>query len=350
MTRRGMLLAAFIAISIPFSGSYSQTVDPNRNYWGDVDRFLNRQYEVTLNLVADALTRFPPQLPEPFIRRMAMLMLDGVLHEESAPELLPVQDFFHSAMGFAVDEIESTRVSRGAIIWKLYDHGFVVRTPTVTIGFDLVRGYSAGVDSFAVPDRLMERIIEQCDLLFISHWHGDHADRMVISSFIGADKPVVAPAEAEADSAFQGRITHLAADADSVQVLPIQGGSLSLEVVVFPGHQGADMSNNVTLVRSPEGLAFCHTGDQSNEDDFSWIDEVSDQYEVDVLMINCWTTDISRAARGFDPELIITGHENELGHSIDHREPFWLTYDRLSRTSYPFLVMTWGESYHYLPR
>ena len=110
------------------------------------------------------------------------------------------------------------------------------------------------------------------------------------------------------------------------------------------------MSNNVTLVRSPEGLAFCHTGDQSNEDDFSWIDEIGDQYEVDVLMPNCWTTDIGRAARGFDPELIITGHENELGHSIDHREPFWLTYDRLSRTSYPFLVMTWGESYHYLPK
>ena len=110
------------------------------------------------------------------------------------------------------------------------------------------------------------------------------------------------------------------------------------------------MSNNVTLVRSPEGLIFCHTGDQSNEDDFSWIDKVGDQYEVDVLIPNCWTTDISRAARGFDPELIITGHENELGHSIDHREPFWLTYDRLSRTSYPFLVMTWGESYHYLPK
>jgi hypothetical protein len=51
--------------------------------------------------------------------------------------------------------------------------------------------------------------------------------------------------------------------------------------------------------------------------------------------------------RGFSPKLVITGHENELGHSVDHREPFWLTYDRLHESPAPFLMMTWGESFHY---
>ena len=60
------------------------------------------------------------------------------------------------------------------------------------------------------------------------------------------------------------------------------------------------------------------------------------------------------------PELVITGHENEMGHAIDHREPYWLTYQRkvgsdrfggsrLIGYDVPLLVMTWGEAYHYRP-
>lgn len=57
-------------------------------------------------------------------------------------------------------------------------------------------------------------------------------------------------------------------------------------------------------------------GDQSNEDDFQWIDEVGIHHVVDVLMPNCWTTDIAGVAKGFNPAIIITGHENEMGHTI----------------------------------
>ena len=345
--KKGVLLAALIGITAPATAPNAQEV---RNYWGDVDAFFDRQYEATLSLVQESLIRFPPQLPEPLVRRMAMLMLDGVLHDVSAPERLPVQDFYHSSMRNAADEMERTRISRGAIIWKLYDHGFVVRTPSVTVGFDLIRGVLPGVDGFGVPDDLMVRIAEQCDVLFVSHWHPDHADSLVIWSFLDSGKPVVAPAVAGADSAFRGAITHLERAEHAVQELEIQNGRGRLQLVVYPGHQGESLENNVTLVFSPEGISFCHTGDQSNSDDFAWIDEVRDHHRVDVLMPNCWTTDTARFTRGFNPGLIIPGHENELGHSIDHREPFWLTYDRFYRSPYRVLVMAWGEFFHYIPR
>ena len=54
-------------------------------------------------------------------------------------------------------------------------------------------------------------------------------------------------------------------------------------------------------------------------------------------------------ARGFDPALVLTGHENELGHPVTHREPNWMTYRRLTGMDYPFALMTWGESIRYLP-
>jgi L-ascorbate metabolism protein UlaG (beta-lactamase superfamily) len=204
----------------------------------------------------------------------------------------------------------------------------------------------------------MERLIEQCDVLFISHRHGDHAEEWVAQTFIDKGKPVVAPSEVWKGKSIHKDIMHLQRVPHTLQTLPVKGGKQLLKVVIYPGHQGENIENNVSLVITPEGLSFSQMGDQSNSNDFEWIDEVGKNHVVDVLMPNCWTTDIVGVAKGFNPALIITGHENEMGHTIDHREPYWLTYqrregsDRFGGTKgigyeTPLILMTWGESYHY---
>lgn len=330
-----------------FRNFQGEKTQPVKHYWGDVDGFLNRQAEVTLELVKVALDRFPPAVPEPFERRMALLMIDGVLHDPAASERLAVQKFYHARMERFLRGLKADRVERGAMIWKLYNHGFVVRTPVVTIAFDLVRGNSAGAESFAIPAALVKQIVQHCDVLFISHGHGDHADEGVAQAFIELGKTVVAPPEVWTGRPIHKKITHLKRDAAKKQQLAIQNGKRILEVILYPGHQGERIPNNVPLIFTPEGLSFAHTGDQSNVEDFAWIDEVSMSQSVDVLIPNCWTNDIERMIRGFSPMLVITGHENELGHSVDHREPFWMTYDLLRESAAPYVLLTWGESYHY---
>ena len=320
------------------------------DWWGDIEGFLDQQAHDILELTNEALTRFPPQLPEPIERRMVLLMLDAVLHDIDAPKRPPVQEFFHSRLERAINEIENTHIDEGAMIWKLYNHGWIVRTATVTIGFDLVRGRLVRIEGFGVADEVMERAARQCDVLFISHRHADHADEWVAQTFINQDKPVVAPPEVWADRPISEKITHLEREAHTLQSLQIQNGKRELKVVIYPGHQGSNVQCNVTLVFTPEGMSFAQTGDQSNDEDFTWIDEVGKRHRVDVLMPNCWTTDIVRLARGFEPELISTGHENEMGHTIDHREPNWLTYRRMRQSTYPLLLMTWGEKFHYKPK
>ena len=322
------------------------------------NQFLDNQAEALLSQANEVFSDYPPDWPEPAARRSALLLLDGVLHDVYAPQRSPVQSFFKTRMRKAVEEIEQTEIATGARIWKLYDHGFVIRTKTVTIGFDLIRGESARAEGFPVSEDIMDRLIKQCDVLFISHYHGDHAEEWVAQSFIDQGKPVVAPPGVWKDKSINKSITHLERVPHTLQTLPVQGGKQKLKVVVYPGHQGENIENNVSLVITPEGLSFSHMGDQSNSDDFEWIDEVGNNHDVDVLLPNCWTTDIVRVASGFNPTLIITGHENEMGHTIDHREPYWLTYqrregsDRFGGTrgigyDTPLILMTWGESYLY---
>ena len=67
--------------------------DEKLHFWGDIDGFINQQDKVTLNLVHTALTKYKPAIEEPIERKMAMLMLDGVLHEEKAADRPAVQNF-----------------------------------------------------------------------------------------------------------------------------------------------------------------------------------------------------------------------------------------------------------------
>ena len=319
------------------------------NFFDKPEEYLNWQAQNLLNMAEEITGRFPPQVQEPLERYMAMLMLDAVFHDVSAPERPAVQKFHHRRMELAAKEMENTRVVEGAIIWKMYDMGFVVRTNSVTIGFDLIRGHFVGAEGFPIEDFLMTRIIDQCDAHFISHRHGDHADPWVVQTFIDQGKPVVAPPDLWPEEPIFEAITHLDRKAHSIQSLKIQSGKQELKVVVYPGHQGERILNNVVLIITPEGLSFCQTGDQSYDQDFTWIDTVGKNHRVDVLMPNCWGRNPPRTAQGFNPRLIIPGHENELGHSIDHREAYVLDYSRW-QVPYPKLIMTWGESYHYIPK
>lgn len=325
--------------------------DEKLHFWGDIDGFINQQDKVTLDLVHSALEKYVPALTEPLERKMAMLMLDGVLHEENAAHRPSVQKFLKERIELALQELEETSVEKGAMIWKLYNHGFIIRTATVTFAFDLVRAHSAKADGFSIEDVIMQKLVDQCDALFISHRHRDHGDSWVAQSFINQNKPVVAPPEVWQDQPIHKNITHLEREAHTQQKLSVQQGEQELTVINFPGHQGSNIENNVPLVFTPEGMSFVQTGDQSGPvEDWNWIDEIGSKHSVDILFPNCWTPDIHRVVRGFDPELVMTGHENEMGHTIDHRESNWLTYTRLKGISTPSLLLTWGESYYYLPK
>ncbi|MBM3288979.1 MAG: MBL fold metallo-hydrolase [Candidatus Hydrogenedentes bacterium] len=365
------ILFSFVAFaSVVCADPINPTLGP-----GD-DAFNARQSESFLAEVSKTLDTVPPAVPEPRERALALRLLDAVLHDTHSPNQPSVQAFYHARMEHAVKQIEEMRVTEGLQIWKLYNHGFVVCTPSITVAFDLFRGPARfrwdgpdgrkGVESpeFPIADALADRLAAQCDVLFISHEHRDHADPYIAEAFLKLGKPVVAPESVFGGTPLQARATHLKREADTVQTLPVQGGTIQLQVVVYPGHQyqNGGPENNVTLVISPEGHSFAHNGDQINDpypqyqEDFKWIDTVKDRHRVDVLMTNCWSNDLLRIVRGFDPQLVVPGHENELGHQMNDRVPFWGDAQFLQlnlsevKAQYPTLTMTWGETYRFTPK
>lgn len=297
------------------------------------------------------LREFPPDTIELPPRRPALFRLDEILHIESAPQKPLVQEFYKTRLQHAIESIENTPVNEGMHIWRLYNQGAFVRTPTVSFTFDIVPGLMR-VPGFNLQEEWLKRLTAQSDATFISHLHFDHANKDVARMFLAANKPVIAPEGLWADdSELSKQLTYPARSLNEVHEIRIQGGARVLKVVAYPGHQGPQVTNNVHLVTTPEGFTVVQTGDQSGDEgsgtDFDWLAQIGHAHHVDVLLPDGWANDLHRIVRGVDPELVIPGHENEMSHVVAHREEYTQDYERLFGLNYPFIIMGWGESYHY---
>lgn len=340
------LLLTFVLLNLQ-SFAQEKVIDPTLTL--AQDKALDSQAEVILGFASGILKDFPPQIPEPLQRTEALYLLDCIFHEVYAPERLPVQKFVQSGVEKLAKELEEENVSEGARIWKLYSHSFVVRTKSVTIGFDLIRP-SERFDSFYVDMKpVLERIVDQCDIMFISHFHEDHADEWVAGEFIKQGKQVITTPDVWKDKEIYNKVSHLERNSELLHKIPVQNGKKELEAVIYPGHQG-DYFNNVTVVYTPEGICISHNGDQNAgqiDTDSVWLFNIYKQHKIDVLMYNSYMS--HDWIKGFDPKLVISGHENELGHGIHSRHPYWKMHERSKKIPYDLLVMTWGESFNYKP-
>lgn len=341
-----LICFAITATDVVAQAPAQQKAKPKK-FHGNPEYYLEVQGSHIFKLVDQALDEYPPVPGASTIRKSILFNLDALLHDTKFDNSEYMREFCDSRVSKTVARFQ-TPVKKGMDVCKVYNEGFVARTKSVSIAFDLVRGtYLAsgahkGSGYRIVADDQMAAIIDKCDVLFLSHNHADHVDRWVVDKFIAANKPVIAPTQILPD--VKG-VTHYRSETEVLSVeVPLKTG-ITLAVKIFPGHQHPIM-NNIYVVTTPEGYSVCHTGDQYSNTDFTWIESARvNAPKIDAMIMNCWTPKPMQTVKGFNPRYVITAHENEMGHSIDHREAFWLTFDKFKECKYPYVVMAWGEGF-----
>lgn len=316
-------------------------------FWGRQEACLADQTERTLRLVDTLLEAAPPAAGEPsLLRRAALQLLDGVFHDTRLDGSPAVARFMARRMEAVCRALE--RPMEGELeIWKLYNDGFIVRSAGATVAFDLYRGGPVREAQALITDSMMRALVARCDILFLSHDHPDHVDPAVVAMFAEAGKLVVAPA---CILPGDGRITRIRPEsaeepAETRIEVRTSAADAGLRVCVLPGHQ-SELDNNIYAVTLPCGRTVVHTGDQYHRGDLAWLASVGGRLpQVDVLIVNCWANDLAVVVAGFAPRAVLTGHENELGHTIDHRESYAASLDKLRRVGRPAAVMAWGECF-----
>ena len=308
----------------------------NGEFWGKSEAYLHKQAFQMFGLIDEALTENPPTVGAPMVRKLALFNLDAMLHETKYDNTESFNTFVDSRMQKLITELNKP-VKKGMKIYKVYNDGFIAQTKSATIAFDIVRGAIQGKP--IVSEAFIKQMVDRCDILFITHNHGDHADRAVIEMFIQAGKPVIAPTNVWKDNAA---IQHLRSDKIIDKEIVLKNGK-ELQVKILPGHQ-SELMNNIYVVTTEDKKTVVQTGDQYHKEDINWLMNIHQEIpRPDALLVNCWTNRMNDLIEGFAPKFVITGHENEMGHTIDHREAFWLTFQKMEEIERDYVVMGWGE-------
>ena len=247
----------------------------------------------------------PPCTGNQEIRQDAILTLDGYLKDDSSRWNPDVATFYANMMGFVEAEI-SQPVTSGVKIWSMYNHGFIVKTPSSVFAFDLVQGYPSW--KYQIPNS----ILEQIQVLFLSHKHDDHWDRTIIRAITDLGGKVVAPLE---EKLSDQDMVYLSADEESTQV--------GLQIKAYDGLHGG-IPVRMYVVTTPEGLTIMHTGDNQTSE------TLPDGLTVDILLLNAWVNESGSASsvvgvrnciNKLNPKLTILGHIQEMGHSYIPSDP-----------------------------
>lgn len=336
------LLAAVIAVS---TGLALHAKRDLTHFWQDKDGIIKAQTELSLELVNQIIDEERPSLEPPSKARMAALyLMDQMLHDTRLDGSPLVAGFLDGRMQRVLDDF-AVPLTEGMKIYKLYNDGWIVRTPSVTIGWDIYRGGKLkDSDRSLMSDSVARALADRCDILFLTHNHGDHVDPFVAECFLEQGKPMVAPDEIMPDDA---RIRHTRRPEIWHEQFRAANGVV-LDATVVPGHQD-HLQNNIYIVTVPKSYTVSSSGDQWLREDQELVLNLQGKVpEVDVFMPICWAASLPELCRSVGAKVVLTGHENELGHhSIDHREAYWLSYNKLDGFPIPNSLMTWGECFYY---
>ncbi|MEN8156276.1 MAG: hypothetical protein ABFS10_04945 [Bacteroidota bacterium] len=284
-------------------------------------------------------------------RVRALHMVDAITHYPF-PHDDQLKGMFLNRYRKSVQDISKAEVRGGAVAWNIYNMSYVVKTPEIIVAFDIIRLPDSlrKENEEDIHKQLVKELVEQCDLLFVSHIHQDHADPYVAGEFLRQGKQVIAPSGVFKNEDFYDRICHLERSGKKVRMeVPSTGTGISVRI--YPGHQAiaadAAVDNNFTVLTLPNHITVAHSGDQAWGDDFSWLDHIYKEVNIDLLMVNTWTADPVRLIRGLQPKTVLPGHINEMSHGISGRISYWRSYLTWKPAACEVVHLFWGESYHY---
>jgi hypothetical protein len=117
-----------------------------------------------------------------------------------------------------------------------------------------------------------------------------------------------------------------------------------VRVRCFPGWQDQETPCSVYAV-TLDNYTVSHNGDNTRTEIYP---KIRKSGKVDVLLANCWSG-ILPYINNTKPKLVITGHENEVGHDVAHRVSYLQTYQCLSsdKNLPKTFVLDWGECISY---
>lgn len=290
-----------------------------------------------------------------------------------------IREYCAGARDRVFKEVAAAKVPKGSLrLWRIYNMGYIMKGPEHTVAIDITarpefyivdgNRYIPETNKVVWSAADWKKLAELADMIFVTHPHGDHYNRAGIAAFVAAGKPVVVPCDlleyVPGRPAKKGPDGKYVVERDNItkaaccvkltkdNLEPVDVGGV--KVRNFLGNQGKDTPCNVYLL-DIDGVLVADNGDNY---DLGKERMLAKCPPADVIIASTWNkvqemVKSCAAAPGFDREksVLLPSHENELGHSVNHRESYWEMYtqkDRLGDRKFPWPrvhPLAYGESF-----
>lgn len=241
---------------------------------------------------------------------------------------------------------------REVVLWQMYNHGVIVNTGGVLIGFDIIPMPQAF--GWEELPGWTDTIAGALDLLIVTHHHGDHYRKALVRSCLAMGKPVILPGPLVSEWGCDVNL-HAAEDGweteiDDLHILAREGFHLWRQSV-------GDVPLRYYEVTCQEGYRFIFGGDLDYTKKFEktagakvdlffvpWRNP-NEIYEAGHPAQEATTIDaVKIAIERIAPRALLFEHCGELEHVQEGFPPSYdIALDLQARLPVPSDLLYWGE-------
>jgi serine protease AprX len=290
-----------------------------------------------LSGVAKGLESNRPSLPVTDERLAVLKAFDSILEPESVSQCNSLRDYFHGTWKSMLETFSKPHKGLGMSVHLLYNMGTVIRTDSMTIGFDLVSCRHVLGVYWKTDDALIEQLVNSIDVLFVSHRHADHLDVEIAERMVKAGKLVIGPNEAS-DVLPRGVLALSAKEEREIFGIGVGNGALKIVA-----HEGDHVRGRKTPMRVYEvtldGVTtIVHSGDHNFE-------KTPISFSPGLQLLIASVEGYPGKVKAEQSIHTLLTHNAELGHTNElGRFGFAEAYSIGKKAGKEPLILTWGES------
>ena len=283
-------------------------------------------------------------------RRVAFQLLDYPLHvnnyaKDVDPEVRSaferaVTDYVKRAIARVRDEVRVAEVEPGSLrVWHVYNMAYVLKGARHTVLVDFTP-YPYSETSASWTDSDWDAFADLGDLLVITHPHRDHTSYPLMNRMLERGKTLVLPCAMtnryDASQVYLPGKNIVVLDTDHAAPVDVCG----VKFRSFHGFQGNVPCNSYSI--EIDGVTVADNGDNSD------INKDACQMDcppADIIIAATWNRPMffvksCMLARGFrrDRAVFLPSHDNELMHSVPHRESYREMYEADRRLAAPDFI------------
>lgn len=225
----------------------------------------------------------------------------------------PVLYYLRKSMDSVLREVKTIRVTRGVVLWKCYNMGYIVKTKDACFGIDINQPGST-------------QLADVLDFLIVSHGHDDHYNLPLLEAMTRLGKPVYTP--------FYKKGTLI----DTTRTF--RTGEVQARFTMNMQAETPVIVSQIDCGPSANHFTIYHIGDAR------LLERLTPDRPVNLLVLHIQNAlDVFAAVKKIQPRLTVYDHVMELGHAVGaYRWSYDYTYNKIKdHAANNSWVLTWGE-------